>query len=62
VISRVAASSSLAPYARSKALVEGPKRAIRALACRPDEPRLTIRIVSFNGKPVAYAQNYEVHT
>jgi aminoglycoside 6'-N-acetyltransferase len=26
-----------------------------------NEPRMTTRIVSFNGKPFAYAQDYEVH-
>jgi aminoglycoside 6'-N-acetyltransferase len=26
-----------------------------------NEPRMTMRIVSFNGRPFAYAQDYEVH-
>ncbi len=26
------------------------------------EPRMTMRIISFNGRPFAYAQDYEVHS
>jgi aminoglycoside 6'-N-acetyltransferase len=38
-----------------------PRRELETLRADLDEPRMTMRIVSFNGWPFAYAQHYEVH-
>ena len=38
-----------------------PRREFELLRADLDEPRMTMRIVSFRGRPFAYAQDYEVH-
>ena len=38
-----------------------PREQIELLRSDLNEPRMTMRIVSFNGRPFAYAQDYEVH-
>jgi aminoglycoside 6'-N-acetyltransferase len=39
-----------------------PAEQYELLAGDLDEPRMAMRIVSFDGRPFAYAQHYEVHT
>ena len=39
-----------------------PEEQARLLEEDLDEPGMTMRIVSFHGRPFAYAQHYEVHT
>jgi aminoglycoside 6'-N-acetyltransferase len=38
-----------------------PRDELELLRADLNEPRMTMRIVSFNGRPFAYAQDYEVH-
>lgn len=38
-----------------------PRREFELLRADLDEPRMTLRLVSFRGRPFAYAQDYEVH-
>ena len=38
-----------------------PREQFELLRSDLNEPRMTMRIVSFNGRPFAYAQDYEVH-
>ena len=38
-----------------------PRDELELLRADLNEPRMAMRIVSFNGRPVAYAQDYEVH-
>jgi aminoglycoside 6'-N-acetyltransferase len=38
-----------------------PRREFETLRADLDEPRMTMRIVSYRGRPFAYAQDYEVH-
>ena len=38
-----------------------PRREFETLRADLDEPLMTMRIVSFRGRPFAYAQNYDVH-
>lgn len=38
-----------------------PRREFELLRADLDEPRMTMRIVSFRDRPFAYAQDYEVH-
>ncbi len=38
-----------------------PEREFELLRADLDEPQMTMRIVSFHGRPFAYAQDYEVH-
>jgi aminoglycoside 6'-N-acetyltransferase len=38
-----------------------PRKELKLLRADLDEPRMTMRIVLFDGKPFAYAQDYEVH-
>ncbi|HZZ60242.1 MAG TPA: GNAT family N-acetyltransferase [Roseiarcus sp.] len=39
----------------------GPEREFALLSADLGEPRMTMRIVSFHGRPFAYAQDYEAH-
>jgi len=41
--------------------VGDPRREFELLHADLAEPRMTMRIVCFRGRPFAYAQNYEVH-
>jgi aminoglycoside 6'-N-acetyltransferase len=38
-----------------------PRHEFELLRVDLDEPRMRMRIVSFSGRPFAYAQDYEVH-
>jgi aminoglycoside 6'-N-acetyltransferase len=38
-----------------------PREQFALLRADLSEPRMTMRVVSFNGRPFAYAQDYEVH-
>lgn len=38
-----------------------PREELELLRADLNEPRITMRIVSFRGRPFAYAQDYEVH-
>ncbi len=38
-----------------------PRDELELLRADLNEPRMTMRIVSFRGRPIAYAQDYEVH-
>ena len=38
-----------------------PREELELLRADLNEPRMTMRIVSFRGRPFAYAQDYEVH-
>jgi aminoglycoside 6'-N-acetyltransferase len=38
-----------------------PREELELLPADLNEPRMTMRIVSFRGRPFAYAQDYEVH-
>jgi aminoglycoside 6'-N-acetyltransferase len=39
-----------------------PREQFGLLRADLNEPRMTMRIISFNGRPFAYAQDYEVHS
>jgi aminoglycoside 6'-N-acetyltransferase len=38
-----------------------PRREFELLRADFEEPRMTMRIISFRGRPFAYAQDYDVH-